>query len=176
MKSFSLKKITWKHFTAETLLTAYIFSLSRGTVPVLTILLQPFLERLPRPPQIRQWQQAIITFNLHKALYMAIAFPGPLFQNEGRCSAFDMEIISHSHANKSHFHKKGCAPTLILKVRVFGTRKWPIILRFGGLSSTGTNPTLPWCWALMISLQATRLPFSVPNPVAMSTNENGGNT
>ena len=26
--------------------------------------------------------------------------PGPLFQNEGRCSAFDMEIIFHSHANK----------------------------------------------------------------------------
>ena len=33
--------------------------------------------------------------------------PGPLFQNEGRwCSAFDMEIIFHSHANKTHFHKK----------------------------------------------------------------------
>ena len=46
---------------------------------------------------------------------------GPLFQNEGRCSAFDMEIIFHSHANKTHFHKKG--------VRVFGTRKRPIILR-----------------------------------------------
>ena len=51
--------------------------------------------------------------------------PGPLFQNEGRCSAFDMEIIFHSHANKTHFHKKGCAPSLILKARVFGTRKWP---------------------------------------------------
>ena len=37
-----------------------------------------------------------------------------------------MEIIFHSHANKTHFHKKGCAPTLILKERVFGTRKWPI--------------------------------------------------
>ena len=36
--------------------------------------------------------------------------PGPLFQNEGRCSAFDMEIIFHSHANKTHFHKKGFAP------------------------------------------------------------------
>ena len=36
--------------------------------------------------------------------------PGPLFQNEGRCSAFDMEIIFHSHASKTHFHKKGCAP------------------------------------------------------------------
>ena len=54
------------------------------------------------------------------------SFPGPLFQNESRCSAFDMEIIFHSHANKTHFHKKGCAPSLILKVRVFGTRKWPI--------------------------------------------------
>ena len=44
--------------------------------------------------------------------------PGPLFQDEGRCSALDMEIIFHSHANKTNFHKKGCAPSLILKVRV----------------------------------------------------------
>ena len=29
-----------------------------------------------------------------------------------------MKIIFHSHANKTHFHKKGCAPSLILKVRV----------------------------------------------------------
>ena len=40
--------------------------------------------------------------------------PGPLFQNEGTCSAFDMKIIFQSHENKTHFHKKGC-----------GTRKWP---------------------------------------------------
>ena len=52
--------------------------------------------------------------------------PGPLYQNEVKCSAFDMEMIFHSHANKTHFHKKGCALGLILKVRVFGTRKWPI--------------------------------------------------
>ena len=51
--------------------------------------------------------------------------PGPLYQNEVKCSAFDMKMIFHSHANKTHFHKKGCAPSLILKVRVFGTRKWP---------------------------------------------------
>ena len=52
-----------------------------------------------------------------------LSSPGPLFQNEGSwCSAFDMEIIFHSHANKTRFHKKGCAPSLILKVRVFGTR------------------------------------------------------
>ena len=29
--------------------------------------------------------------------------PGPLFQNEGRGSAFDMEIIFLSHENKTHF-------------------------------------------------------------------------
>ena len=52
--------------------------------------------------------------------------PGPLYQKEVKCSAIDMEIILHSHANKTHFHKKGCALGLILKVRVFGTQKWPI--------------------------------------------------
>ena len=54
--------------------------------------------------------------------------PGPLYQNEVKCSAFDMEMIFHSHANKTHFHKKGCALGLILKVRVFGTQRWPIFL------------------------------------------------
>ena len=37
-----------------------------------------------------------------------------------------MEVIFHSHANKTHFRKEGCALCLILKVRVFGTQKWPI--------------------------------------------------
>ena len=31
---------------------------------------------------------------------------GPLFQNGGRCSAFDMENIFHSHANKLIFTRK----------------------------------------------------------------------
>ena len=52
--------------------------------------------------------------------------PWPLYQNKVTCSAFDMEMIFHSCANKTHFHKKGCAVGLFLKVRVFGTRKWPI--------------------------------------------------
>ena len=52
--------------------------------------------------------------------------PGPMYQNEVKCSAF-MEMTFHSHANKTHFPKKGCAPSLILKVRVFETRKWPIV-------------------------------------------------
>ena len=59
--------------------------------------------------------------------------PGPLFQTEGRCWAFDMEIIFNSRANKTHFHKKGCAPSLILKVRVFGTRKWLSVIKHWSL-------------------------------------------
>ena len=54
--------------------------------------------------------------------------PGPQYQNEVQCSAFNMEMIFHSHANKSYFPKKGSALGLILKARVFGTRRWPILL------------------------------------------------
>ena len=32
--------------------------------------------------------------------------PGPLYQNEVKCSTFDMEVIFHSRANKTHFHKR----------------------------------------------------------------------
>ena len=55
-----------------------------------------------------------------------LAISDSLNQNEVKCSAFDMKMSFHSHANKTHFHKKGCALGLILKVRVLGTQKWPI--------------------------------------------------
>ena len=58
------------------------------------------------------------------------SFPGPLYQNEVKCSGFDVEMIFHSRANKTHFHNKGCVLTLILKERVFGIRKWSILLMF----------------------------------------------
>ena len=49
------------------------------------------------------------------------------FDNEKKFLRLEnMQIIFHSHANKTHFLEKSCAPSLILKVRVFGTRKWPI--------------------------------------------------
>ena len=34
------------------------------------------------------------------------SFPGPLYQNEVKCSTFDMEMIFQFHANITHFHKK----------------------------------------------------------------------
>ena len=69
--------------------------------------------------------------------------PGPLYQNEVKCSAFDMEMIFYSHANKTHFHKKSCALGLTLKVRVFETRKWPVVL-----NSTNSDITFLLCFVL----------------------------
>ena len=49
-----------------------------------------------------------------------------LCRSEAKCEAIDMKSIFCYHANKSYFHKKGVAPWLVLlKVRVFGTQKWP---------------------------------------------------
>ena len=64
----------------------------------------------------------------------------PLFQNEVRCSACDMEIIFHSHANKTHFHEEGCAPNFVLKQRRGGTRKNGLLFQYclgSGLGTTG---------------------------------------
>ena len=67
--------------------------------------------------------------NLNLLIHAISEFPGPLFQNEVTCSAFDMKTIFYSHANKTHFHKKACALGLILKVRVLGAREWSIVLK-----------------------------------------------
>ena len=37
-----------------------------------------------------------------------------------------MKIKFYSRANEAHYHKKGFALSLVLKMRVFGTRKWPV--------------------------------------------------
>ena len=53
--------------------------------------------------------------------------PGPLYQNEVKRSAFDVEMIFHSKCKQNSFSKrKVYALDLILKVRVFGTWKWLI--------------------------------------------------
>ena len=68
-----------------------------------------------------------------------LSSPEPLYQNEVKCSAFDMEMTFHSHANKTHFHKKGWAFGLILKGRVLGTRKWPIRMKGNSKSISGNS-------------------------------------
>ena len=52
------------------------------------------------------------------------------FQSEARREAIDMETIFHYDANKTHFHNKGFARSLVLKVRFFGIlfRSWYTLL------------------------------------------------
>jgi len=47
-------------------------------------------------------------------------------QSEAKCEAIDMKMILNYDANKTHFHNKGFALSLVLKVRFFGIRKWHI--------------------------------------------------
>ena len=54
-----------------------------------------------------------------------LSCPKPLFQIEVKCEAVNMEKIVSFHSNETRFPKKDFAFSLVLKVRVFGTRKWP---------------------------------------------------
>ena len=69
------------------------------------------------------YQVNIINLKIYLSDKPFPSLPGPLYQNEVECSVFNVEMIFHSHANKTHLHKKGCALDLILKVKVFGTWK-----------------------------------------------------
>ena len=62
-------------------------------------------------------------------------------------------MIFHAHANKTHFHKKGCALSLILEVRVFGTWKWPIPAVQSPLPPPhpGLDSKFLWGWGLSSS-------------------------
>ena len=55
-----------------------------------------------------------------------LSCPKPLFQIEVKCEVVNMEKIVSFHSNETRFPKKDFAFSLVLKVRVFGTRKWPI--------------------------------------------------
>ena len=44
-----------------------------------------------------------------------------VFQSEAKRKAIDMKMNFYSHVNKTHFHKKGFALSLVLKVRVLVT-------------------------------------------------------
>ena len=92
-------------------------------------------------------------------------WPRPLFQRGFKCEATDMKMIFYSHANKNHFHN--LALSLVLKVRVFGTRKWSLVqiylivklfqvleiwlllLAFYQESTRGVKPTRNWIMFLM---------------------------
>ena len=53
----------------------------------------------------------------------------PHFQNEARCTTFLVKMSFICMRMKNDFHIKGWAPTLVLKQRPGGTRKWPIAVQ-----------------------------------------------
>ena len=48
------------------------------------------------------------------------------FQNEAKCETFVVKMSFICIIIANHFHINGFALSLVLKVRFFGTRKWPI--------------------------------------------------
>ena len=67
------------------------------------------------------------TNSIETSWFRADDLTGKQVQNEVKCSAFDMEMIFILVQITLIFTKKGCALGLILKGRVFGTRKWTIV-------------------------------------------------
>ena len=49
------------------------------------------------------------------------------FQNEAKCETFVVKMSFICITTKNHFHINGFALSLALKVRFFGTQKWPIL-------------------------------------------------
>ena len=72
-------------------------------------------------------------------------------------------MLNLSHGNdflfsckENHFHKKGCALGLILKMTVFGTRKWPIARYYIHLArSKSETPRLDVFVVLGVKLKFT---------------------
>ena len=73
--------------------------------------------------------------------------PRPLYQDEVKCSAFDVEMIFHTHVNKIISRMKSCALGLISKVGIFGIRKWPIHYSEGSMEIGYLSPSKYVCYS-----------------------------
>ena len=69
----------------------------------------------------------------HKLTRAPIQFSRPFpsskkfhFQNKAKCETFLVEMSFICVIIKTHFHNKGFELSLVLKVKLFGTRKWTI--------------------------------------------------
>ena len=82
------------------------------------------------------------------------------FQSEAKYEVIDMKMIFNCDANKTHFHNKGFALSLVLNVRYFGTRKWPIA-RETELSSGKIRQDL----RILTQNSLTLSGVSIPNPL-----------
>ena len=76
-----------------------------------------------------------------------------------------MKMIFNYDANKTHFHNKGFALSLVLKVRFFGTRKWSIAVHILSYFPTFTIWTLQ-IWAR--NLQQSKQTFQLRSSAVIS--------
>ena len=56
-----------------------------------------------------------------------------------------MEMIFHSHANKTHFHKKGCAPSLIFESEGFWNSEVAYYTRLNPVNTDTNGAVLTGC-------------------------------
>ena len=68
----------------------------------------------------------------------------PHFQNEARCTTFLVKMSFICMRMKNDFLIKSWTPTLVLKQKPWGTRKWPI----SDVISQETNGDVTKCWLL----------------------------
>ena len=81
----------------------------------------PSIFKIAQDSKLTVWRSFLRMHNVRKNRPFLSCLK-PLFQGEAKCEDIDMKTIFYFHANKTHFHKKGFAFSLVLKVRVFGTR------------------------------------------------------
>ena len=84
---------------------------------------QPFSIHLPEQHNRKKEKHPLISYRPFSSCLE------PPSQSEAKCESIDKKMILYSHATATHFHKKGFALSLVLKTRVFGSRKRPITIR-----------------------------------------------
>ena len=97
---------------------------------------------LSHPPWRRLTSHTLIIRHAYKP------FPSSKshFQNEVKCETFVVKMSFIYITIKNHFHINGFALSLALKVRFFGTRKWPVALE---VAVSSHNFPVSGQWAVM---------------------------
>ena len=79
----------------------------------------------PLPPR---WRRLTSHTLIIRHAYRPFPSSKSHFQNEVKCETFVVKMSFIYITIKNHFHISGFALSLALKVRFFGTRKWPVAL------------------------------------------------
>ena len=80
------------------------------------------------------------------------------FQSEAKCEAIDMKVSFYSHANKTRLHKKGFAPSLVLKVS-FGNLEMTYCSASNGINRCCTH-SLGGCFLSSLQSHLPKNAFS----------------